>query len=348
MKVGIVAANNIRISPYVFPYTKLLDEMGIEYDVLFPNRNINMVDIYRFNTINVPWKNRNRKIANFYDYSKKIKNLCKDKYDFLIILTTVNGVFFYPWLKKYYSNKYILDIRDYTYENNLLYFEVEKRLIKRAKSVVISSPKYKHFLPKGDYTVMHNINNIDNDEYSFCLNEGRLRIGYVGSISYRNQCEKIIDLVNNDDRFELHFYGDGVDRIYLENYAQKYNNSRIKFHGPYLQEEKDDIIEQIDIIFNAYGNGKPLLDYALSNKLYDALKHHKLLLTSPNTYMNEVGGPLAYPINFDNNSLDGLYIWYKQINKDIIDSYSRKTLDSVKRENEKTRRLLEKVLCSQE
>ena len=29
--IGIIAANNVRFSPYIFYYTDLLDEIGIEY-----------------------------------------------------------------------------------------------------------------------------------------------------------------------------------------------------------------------------------------------------------------------------------------------------------------------------
>ena len=39
MCVGIIAANNIRYSPYIFFYTDILSKNNIEYELIYPDRN---------------------------------------------------------------------------------------------------------------------------------------------------------------------------------------------------------------------------------------------------------------------------------------------------------------------
>lgn len=146
-----------------------------------------------------------------------------------------------------------------------------------------------------------------------------------------------MDLVNKDERFEFHFYGTGVAEKSLKEYAKKYNNPRIKFMGKYENSEKENIIQKVDILFNLYGNGRPLVDYALSNKLYDALYYHKPLLTSPNTYMQEMGGDMAFSLDLNTSfDLDELWDWYQELDKKAIDNYAHNLYQIVVQENART------------
>lgn len=335
MLVGIITANNLRFSPYAFFYINILDNLKINYEVIVPNRNPKQNDTYEFKVRNFCWNQNQKSIINYYNYSNYAKKISVGRYDFLIVLTTINGVFCYHWLKKHFNEKYILDIRDYTYERFKLYYYFEKKVIKASKTTVISSPRFNIFLPKGNYLVAHNISTPKTmSEFKFEKKKGELIIGYIGAISYEQQCKKIIDLVNNDDRFRLHFYGTGIAEEKLKHYAQGTGNARICFFGAYKAEEKEEIIKKVDIIFNAYGNGVPLVDFALSNKLYDAIYYHKLLLTSPNTYMSEIGGPISCPLDMtDNNALNNLWEWYHQLDEELVNNYASNLYSIVLKEN---------------
>ena len=95
-------------------------------------------------------------------------------------------------------------------------------------------------------------------------------------------------------------------------------------------EEKVGIMENVDILFNAYGYGNKLLDYALSNKLYDSFYMGIPLLTSPNTAMSEEAGDFSFDMDFDRDqSLDGLYEWYSHIDPKKFKEYSNRYLDQV-------------------
>jgi hypothetical protein len=109
---------------------------------------------------------------------------------------------------------------------------------------------------------------------------------------------------------------------------------RVRYYGPYEPKEKPEIIGSVDILFNVYGNDSPLLLYALSNKLYDAMYYHKLVLNSIGTYMEEMCGICGYSIDLERNSaLDDLYNWYKGIDEYQINEYQDRMSARFFREN---------------
>ena len=111
----------------------------------------------------------------------------------------------------------------------------------------------------------------------------------------------------------------------------------ICFHGAYGSGEKEQIIRKVDILFNAYGNERPLVKCLLSNKLYDSLIWKKPILTSPDTFMTEMGGDMAYAIDLDTASdLDELYRWYQALDGAVLDAYADRTMESIIEENETT------------
>ena len=340
MRIGIIAANNIRYSPYIFFYVSILEKNGIEYELIYPDRNDFREN---FNGIShaLPWNRKLPTLFNYVLYSNAVIKLIKQrKYDALIVLTGVNAAYLGLWLKRNYAKRYIIDIRDYSHENILPYFYLESVAVRNSLMNVISSAKFTKFLPKADYSVCHNVNLSDAEQsnYSFCKANGIIRIGYVGALSYIDQCNRLMKLVAADERFSLDYYGSSVSEPVLKAYAQELGCDRIRFHGAYSGSEKAAIIQTVDILFNAYGNGVPLLDYALSNKLYDSLIHKKPILTSPNTYMTEMGGPLAFPIDLSTaRALDELHDWYIRIDSHAVKTFAEKILGAVLQENNSTR-----------
>lgn len=351
MKVGIIAANNLRFSPYVFYYTKILDDLNIEYEVIAPNRNPDIQDSNIDNVQYIEWDQKKHSILNYFKLSKKAKIIAKKRYDYIIVLTTVNAVFAFKWLEKYYKHKYIVDIRDYTYEYNKLFYFFEKKVVANASMNVISSKKFVSFLPEAKYYVCHNINTpINISPHILKKKKEKIIIGYVGAVTYEEQCKKMMDLVVKDDRFEFHIYGTGVAEKVLKKYQMQLGCTRIKMYGAYRQTEKGDIIQKVDILFNAYGNGRPLVDCAISNKLYDALYYHKPILTSPNTYMDELGGYISYAIDLTKEEyLDELWEWYQTLSVKEFDKYVKTLYQKVVEENMNTQSKLKlefQNLCS--
>lgn len=343
MKIGIIAANNIRYSPYIFFYTDILARNGIEFELIYPDRN-GIDESFDGIAHCLPWNKKLPTLLNYALYAKAVtKVVRKRKYDALIILTSVNAAYLALWLKHNYSARYIVDIRDYSHENIPPYYYLESVAVRNSVMNVISSAKFTEFLPHADYSVCHNIGNdvAHHSDYSFCKAEGVIRIGYVGSLSYIDQCNRLMKLVAKDERFALDYYGSSNAEPTLKEYAKQLSCERIQFHGAYSAHEKATIIQNVNILFNAYGNGIPLLDCALSNKLYDSLIHKKPILTCPSTYMTEMGGPLAFPIKLvEERTLDRLYDWYTGIDSHEVEVYAERTLMEVVQEHEATKRMI--------
>lgn len=340
MRVAIIAANNIRYSPYIFFYTDILTKAGMSYELIYPDRN-GIEERFEGIAHALPWHGHLPTMLSYALYAKEvIKVVKRQQYDALIVLTGVNAAYLALWLKRHDAQKYVVDIRDFSHENIRVYRALESVAVHHSLMNVISSVKFKQFLPDAAYHVCHNCDPADAERavHSFSKAEGQVRIGYVGSLSYVEQCQQLMKLVAQDERFCLEFYGTSKAESVLQEYAKQLSCSRICFHGGYAPCEKAEIIGKVDILFNAYGNGTPLLDCALSNKLYDALIHKKAILTCPNTYMTEMGGCMAFPIDLaEDNTLDALYEWYRELDGEQLVRYADGVLAEVLRENAMTK-----------
>ena len=343
MLIGIVAASNIRYSPYIFYYTSILDSYGIDYELIYADQ-AKVEDTFEKDCYGIRWNSKMPRSIEFFNYCRKaISIIKKKKYDGLIMLTAITATYCSLFLKKHYSKRYIVDIRDYTHENIRGYYALEKIGITNSALAVISSPQFEKFLPKYDYVVCHNIN-FDTDERHRLWrkpNPDRIIIGYIGSVGYKDNCISLIKLIRNDPRFELKIHGFEPGEPEVQNLVKEMKCDRISYHGPYLPSDKESIIDSVDVLFNTYGYGCPLLDYALSNKLYDALYYKKLLLTSPNTAMENMGGRIAYSIDYSTtDNLDGLHEWITKLDYDQIQSYQDKKFNEFLCENIKTKELI--------
>lgn len=340
MKLVIVAASNIRFSPYINYYTDILDSMGLEYDLIFPDRK-GVKDHFVKRTLEYKWKNNKSTLLNYFEYSLFVKKTIKrEKYGFVIVLTTQNAVFLSIFLKRNYRNKYIVDIRDYSHEDKSIYFHYEKKALKNSALNIISSKKFLTFLPKKiPFLCLNNLSSIGVRKLFTKPSKSveRITIGYVGSISYEEQVKSMANLVKNDERFVFELFGKMPDNHLLEAYLDSLDCNRIKYHGSYKPEEKESIIHRIDILFNAYGNNSILLNTALSNKLFDSLFYGKPILNSPNTYMSEVCKPFSFDICFENRlDLNDLFNWYKQLDELFVCESQNSLLEQFKKENEST------------
>ena len=316
MRVGIIAASNIMYSPYVFMYTNLMEKENISFDVIYPNKK-DIKEHYSFHTYSCEWNGNCNVVFNYFHYANTVKKICKkNQYDFLVVLTQNMAVFLSFWLVEKYRGKYLVDIRDYTHENFNIFYWLEKNAINNACINVISSEKFKEFLPKSKYLMSHNLSMSYTNfkKLKWKKASSSIVVGYVGSIGYIDNCKRFMDLISADSRFCFYFYGASGSEKVLKEYASTLKCDRIKFFGRYLPEEKINIIDGVDILFNVYGNDSQLVRCALSNKLYDALYLKKPLLVSPNTYMAEMAGELGFSLDLDSlSNLDCLFDWYNEL-----------------------------------
>lgn len=129
-KICIVTMGNIYLVPYLQTYTnKINSPISIIY---WDRANLNETDdkntLYRFQH---GFKSKVEKVQGYLKYRSFVKKILSEQnYDIVIFLQTLSGLLLSDFLLKKYKNKYIIDVRDYTYEHNKVIFNIEKNFYK--------------------------------------------------------------------------------------------------------------------------------------------------------------------------------------------------------------------------
>lgn len=94
-------------------------------------------------------------------------------------------------------------------------------------------------------------------------------ISFLGNIRYLDILENLVNAVNDDNRFEVHFYGGGPDYEALHQYCKNFKN--VKLFGKYNYNEIQDLYRKSDLIWAVYPNKDYNVRYAISNKFYESM-----------------------------------------------------------------------------
>lgn len=301
--VGIICFWDRYATPYLLKYEKLLIDNGIQYEIIYWHRN----SVNKFpkvekdgNTINIKLlcKLGYLKIFSFLKWRITTKKIIKkNKYTHLIVLSTVPGVLLIEFLLNQYKEKYIFDIRDYTYEKNKLFKKLVMMLVNGSSLTAISSLGFMRWLDESQkIKINHNIT-IDSTSINTppdLKNCKVIRFGFVGNVRLDSQTRDLIFNLANDFRFEQHFYGRVLPTCDIESLKEKHNIQNLYIHGPFGNEEKEIIYSKIELINTVYANPNKNneLTFAdstpLPNRLYDALIFYRPLIASNGTYLAEL------------------------------------------------------------
>lgn len=279
--ISLIFCGDLKYCPYIQRYIERLEAKNIKYEVVFWNRSSEKKEYpenYKYFELHSDLnKNKLSKVKDFLSFRRWLIDYLKHtECKKFVLLSTLSGVLIGNKLRKQQA-KYIYDIRDYSYEHILPYYQKEKRVIKNSFRTVISSEGFRSFLPqKVDYIIAHNFNRKDirKVEESVQLCGETKKIVWNGLIRYFDWQSEIMSALANDCRFELIYHGDGPE---LERFKEFCNTNKIKnvlFTGAYENAEKESLLENATVINNCYGykNGEgKKLKYAISNKFYDGI-----------------------------------------------------------------------------
>lgn len=318
MRICIISMNNLFLCPYINKYIASIGQ-SVDKDLIIWDRHDAKEDIVGFDNV-FKWSfrmderdNKAKKIVKFI----KFNNFCsriikKQRYDKIIFLHNYSAILMINLLLRRYKNKYIVDIRDYSFENNFIFYHLQKKIIENSGMCVISSAAYKKFLPNYNYVLCHNDPNINKELIEKVRNRSRkdsdpIQISFIGLVRFIEQNKKIIDIFGNDKRFVLAFYGQNSE--VLKEYAHQKDIKNVIFKGRFEPSETSNFYLSTDVINNYYGNQSPSLIYALSNKLYYAAIFHMPIMVCKNTYMEEITRQYLFGIKID------------EINKECVDRF---------------------------
>ena len=163
MKFLIIAFHPRSMTPYAKQYEDAILKAGYGYDILFWDRFSNAPlekrdNEFIFHRVCTLGGNRLKKIYPFFLFRKNVKKIIREgQYNKIIILNTMPGFLLHDIFLKQYRNRFILDIRDYTYEKYNFYLNTVHKLIDASFFSTISSQGFKSFLGKNDKLILNQI-----------------------------------------------------------------------------------------------------------------------------------------------------------------------------------------------
>ena len=340
--ISIIFCGDIRYCPYLSRYTDRLDAAGVGYEVLFWNRGGFELEVgknYKYYDKPSPEDlGKAKKLADFAGFGRWVKKqLSVSEPDGLIFLSTLSAILLQGVAKRY-KNRYIFDIRDYSYENIGVFRKMEARVIKDSYFTAISSKGFRAFLPEHDYVIAHNFNRGDVAEgVSFVRKQEPYRIVWNGTVRFFDYQKKFLDVFGNDPRFMLVYHGAGTDLEKYRSYCREKGFTNVCFTGGYDNKDKAKLLADAAILNNCYGGRDgDELRYAISNRFYDGMVYRIPQMVEKGGYKAEVTKKTGVGIDVspDESLPDRLYEYYRKTDKAAFDEACRRSLDEIIKEDD--------------
>jgi hypothetical protein len=305
MKNCIIGFNDLRYMPYMEAYINLLKRNAISFDYIIWDREYDGIPTVSRNEYKIRIKvgeSKVNKLFKFLRWRRFVKEILQNNhYDKIIVLTTIPAVLLNHYLITKYSNKYLLDIRDYTYEGIPAYKKIVNKLVRYSSLTTISSEGFSQWLYRNDkIQIIHNLpQNIKISEDVDVLNKDYITIGYLGSVGYYRQNRKIVDGLKDDPRYRILFKGSFTNEYNIKDYCKNNNINNVYFGDKYFNYEKAELYKFIDLINSIYGSESPLVTTSVPNKLYDCIIYKKPILVSSGTYLAKIVEEFNLGISID-------------------------------------------------
>lgn len=341
MKVLIIDTAPRDMATYLSPYIKACEDLNVEYDRFIWDRNengeieyIGHEIIYHGRAADVG-VSQLKKIYPLYRCRLALKHVLREgNYTHLILVNTIAAVILFGFIRRYFKDRYIMDIRDYTYEKYFLYRRRVDQLIMDSSFSVISSRGFYRFLKDNDKIVIaHNISNQEDIVKESTLQKEKINtIGFVGRVRYEKENWRLIETFANDKSYRLLYAGGVMPGCNLEELCEQRKISNISFWGKFENREKRAIYEHIDIINSLYGNFSLEVTTAVPNRYYDAIIYKKPILASSGTYLGELVREKNLGIVVDifhDDVKQSLKTYIEQFNKSCFEHNCNEELDRV-------------------
>ncbi len=177
---------------------------------------------------------------------------------------------------------------------------LENYLLKRIALLVVTSPlficdyfaQFRHYKPEKAIVVENKlplaldkvVNRFRCKQNLSALNntDGKLRLGLIGMIRFKEQLQEIAELLRARQDLELHIHGDGVTDIFD-------NVPRCTNHGEFRNpRDLESIYSGIDINVILYDSSNAAVVPALPNKLYESIAFVKPIICSSDCGLQRV------------------------------------------------------------
>lgn len=284
MKVGLLIQNNLWFCPYVKIYTALFDEWGIQYELLYWNRDGNTNEKEGITYNKKCSSGKFGKLLGYWKYCKFLEKEIRERgYERLIVFSPQIGIFMSRFLKQRYRNRYILDYRDLSIEQYSFLKRPFLRLLNNSYANVISSPGFKKCLPSGiEYHISHNFiaENVQRalEPQPLNLPYDPISVLTIGGIRI-DANPQIIEALGDKSDIKLEFVGRGNGTNTLKNIVKEKGFRNISFEGYYDKKDEGEIIKKTTFL-NIYYPDWLSHKTAMSNRFYNSLIHRRPMIVT--------------------------------------------------------------------
>lgn len=365
MKILIMGFTKIKYMPYMNFYFDNIDKAEHEVHILYWNRDLQSEDLskyhgctfHEFKCYQEDDVSKFSKVASFAKYRKFAKDvLINGKFDFIFVLHSLTGVLVADVLKNYYSNKYIFDYRDSTYEGFAPFKNVVASITRNACATFVSSDSFRRFLPEDcndriytSHNLLFDSLNHRDEKAKYGTTSDKIRIAFWGFIRNEEINKEIIRKVAADKRFELHYYGrEQQVALNLKDFAKNLKAYNVCFHGEYTPEQRYEFVRHTDIIHNIFNNDNMMI--AMGNKYYDAAIFYIPIISMKGSFMAETAqkASIGFDVDpYEDDFLDRLFADYNSIDRNRFYKNCDKELERVLLEYEFGCTLIKKLTGSE-
>lgn len=289
MKIGLILPGSLWFSPYVRIYTRILDEMRVDYAIISWNREGNdKKEGFQYNTPSAKghgsasWK-------EYRGYIRFVKNTIKEQgFDRVIVFGPQTTCMLSIYLLLYFRGRYMIDYRDLSIEQKLGFKQLFAIMLNYSWANVISSPGFKCCLPKRKYLLSHNFDVemvrqalSKNDEDGFNTNKG-IDVLTIGGIRDYSSNIEVVKAMANKEGYSCRFVGKGGASKQIEQYCVEQGVENVYFHGFYNKEEEPSFIKDTTFL-NIFYPRVITHDTAMSNRFYNSLIFKRPMIVTKNT-----------------------------------------------------------------
>ena len=208
---------------------------------------------------------------------KNIRELNPDiviasNWDMLVIasLVKVNINF-----KLIYENRDMVSSRSYIIKKTLSVFE--RIALINTDAMILASRFFLEFYSyyKKDKLVIEN--KVSKSITGYEKNKSnKLRISFVGTVRFYEILKNLIEACKEFQDIELNIYGEGPDRLKIEQLIKSQKIMNVKVHGEFKYEDIGEIYANTDIVWSVYPNTENSnKKYVIPNKYFESI-HFKI------------------------------------------------------------------------
>lgn len=202
-------------------------------------------------------------------------------------------------MSKILKKKIVYDIFDYYsdshgitgYMNNFV-SKFENMIINKSEATIICSEERKQQIRGSKpqrLVIIHNTPELDlmspNPKFNIEKND-KFKICYVGILAQSRMIKEMVEIVAQNQNYELHIGGFGPLEKYVRQQSEKHSN--IFFYGVLAYEDTLSLESQCDVIPALYSPTIANHKYAAPNKFYEGLMLGKPLIMIKETGMSDI------------------------------------------------------------